>query len=172
MKSRMLSSVLLPIVGLAWTALTVAATPATLPVEELRPGMRGVAYTVFEGVRPEKMEVEVLGVLKNVIGPRKHVVLVRLHGQKAEFTGVVAGMSGSPVYIDGKLVGALSLRFGAFTREPIGGITPIESMLRAAAQDTSSVAEDSTPPLRYAVPEESAAASGLRASDPYLVPIE
>jgi hypothetical protein len=91
--------------------------------------MRGVAYTVFEGVTPEPMEVEVLGVLHNMNGPKGDVILVRLHGAKAEYTGVVAGMSGSPVYFDGKLAGALAFRIGQFSKEPIGGVTPIADML-------------------------------------------
>ena len=91
--------------------------------------MRGVAYTVFEGVKPESMEVEVLGVLHNVNGPKGDVILVRLHGQKVEYTGVVAGMSGSPVYFDGKLAGALAFRIGEFSKEPIAGVTPIADML-------------------------------------------
>ena len=82
MRSRLLSCTLVALLCWAGTTTAVADT-ATMSVEDLRPGMRGVAYTVFEGVRPEKMEVEVLGVLKNVIGPRKHVILVRLHGEKA-----------------------------------------------------------------------------------------
>ncbi|HXB22692.1 MAG TPA: SpoIVB peptidase S55 domain-containing protein, partial [Candidatus Solibacter sp.] len=76
-----------------------------MTVDELRPGMKGVAYTVFQGVNPEPMDVEVLGVLRNMNGPKSDLILVRLHGEKPEFTGVVAGMSGSPVYIDNKLVG-------------------------------------------------------------------
>src|SRR5204863_4447096 len=92
--------------------------------------MRGVAYTVFEGVKPEPMEVEVLGVLKNNFnGPKSNVILVRLHGTKVEYTGVVAGMSGSPVYFDGRLAGALAFRLGEFSKEPIAGVTPIEEML-------------------------------------------
>lgn len=137
MKSRLLSSVVFALASIALASVAVAATPATMPVEELRPGMRGVAYTVFEGVRPEKMEVEVLGVLKNVIGPRKHVILVRLHGEKVEFTGVVAGMSGSPVYIEDKLVGALAYKIGLFNKEPIAGVTPIADMLEISAQDST-----------------------------------
>src|SRR5438045_2523960 len=78
--------------------------PETLPVSSIRRGMRGVAYTVFEGTKPEPMEVEILGVLPNMNGPKSDIILARLHG-KAEYTGVVAGMSGSPVYIDGKLIG-------------------------------------------------------------------
>jgi hypothetical protein len=74
--------------------------------------MRGVAYTVFQGTKPEPMDVEVLGVLKNANGPKGDVILVRLGGAKAEYTGVVAGMSGSPVYLNGKLAGALAFRIG------------------------------------------------------------
>jgi hypothetical protein len=92
--------------------------------------MKGVAYTVFEGVNPEPMQVEILGLLKDALGPGQDMILARLHGDKPEYTGVVAGMSGSPVYIDGRLAGALSYRIGQFTKEPICGITPIESMLQ------------------------------------------
>ena len=77
----------------------------------------------------EAMDVEILGVLKNVLGPDQDMILARLHGSKPEYTGVVAGMSGSPVYIDGKLLGALSYRIGQFSKEPIAGITPIAEML-------------------------------------------
>src|SRR5580698_10299072 len=76
--------------------------PSIIPVSQIHAGMRGVAYTVFEGVKPEAMEVEVLGVLHNANGPKGDIILVRLHGTKPEYTGVVAGMSGSPVYLNGK----------------------------------------------------------------------
>ena len=99
--------------------------------------MRGVAYTVFQGVKPEPMDVEVLGVLKNMNGPKGDIILVRLHGAKAEYTGVVAGMSGSPVYFDGKLAGALAFRIGEFSKEPIAGVTPIADMLEINALDKS-----------------------------------
>jgi hypothetical protein len=99
------------------------------PLAEVHRGLRGVAYTVFEGVTPEPMEVEILGVLKDAIGPGQDMILGRLHGEKPEYTGVVAGMSGSPVYVEGRLVGALSYRIGQFAKEPICGITPIEQML-------------------------------------------
>ncbi len=105
--------------------------------------MRGVAYTVFEGVKPEAMEVEVLGVLHNVNGPKGDMILVRLHGQKVEYTGVVAGMSGSPVYLDGKLAGALAFRIGEFSKEPIAGVTPIADMLEIGALDRSPAEETS-----------------------------
>src|SRR2546428_13376015 len=100
----------------------------TIPVDQIHAGMRGLAYTVFQGVKPEPMEVEVLGVMKNVNGPKGDVILVRLHGTKVEYTGVVAGMSGSPVYFDGKLAGALALRIGEFSKKPLAGGTPISQI--------------------------------------------
>jgi hypothetical protein len=158
------------------TAAAVAAETPTMAVEELRPGMKGVAYTVFEGVRPEKMEVEILGVLKNVIGPRKHVILVRLHGEKAEHTGVVAGMSGSPVYIEGKLVGALAYKIGIFNKEPIGGVTPIADMLEISEQDATAAPPTNVAQARVAAPAE-VAGPGLSPQDTelyrqHLQPIE
>ncbi|HEX3571027.1 MAG TPA: SpoIVB peptidase S55 domain-containing protein [Acidobacteriaceae bacterium] len=99
------------------------------PLSEVHRGLHGVAYTVFEGVTPEPMDVEILGVLKDAIGPGQDMILARLQGEKPEYTGVVAGMSGSPVYVDGRLVGALSYRIGQFSKDPIAGITPIEQML-------------------------------------------
>ena len=108
-----------------------------MPLSEVKAGMKGVAYTVFEGVKPESMDVEILGVLQGANGPKGSIILVRLGGKKAEYTGVVAGMSGSPVYIDGKLVGGLAFRIGEFSKEPIGGVTPIEEMLEINALDKS-----------------------------------
>jgi len=115
-----------------------ASAPAVtkfFPLSEVKRGMKGVAYTVFEGVNPEPMQVEILGILRDALGPGQDMILARLHGDKPEYTGVVAGMSGSPVYIDGRLVGALSYRIGQFTKEPIAGITPIESMLQVRDGD-------------------------------------
>ena len=112
-------------------------TTQTIPVSQIHTGMRGVAYTVFEGTKPEPMDVEVLGVLKNMNGPKGDIILVRLHGTKVEYTGVVAGMSGSPVYFDGKLAGALAFRIGEFSKEPIAGVTPIADMLEINAFDKS-----------------------------------
>ncbi len=108
-----------------------------MPLSEIKAGMIGEAYTVFQGTRPEKMGVEVLGILRNMAGPGGDVILVRLKGAKPEYTGVVAGMSGSPVYIDGKLIGALAYRIGEFSKEPIGGVTPIASMLQISEFDKS-----------------------------------
>jgi hypothetical protein len=142
--------------------------------------MRGVAYTVFQGVKPEAMEVEALGVMHNVNGPKGDIILVRLHGEKVEYTGVVAGMSGSPVYFDGKLAGALAFRIGEFSKEPIGGVTPIADMLEISALDRSPAEETSAvkPSVSAAAGKTAAPgeASTLPASSQdfanYLKPIE
>ena len=103
--------------------------PEIFPVGEVRPGMHCVAYTIFSGDKIEKMDADVVGVLYNAFGPKLDIVIIQLLGEKPEHTGVVAGMSGSPVYIDGKLLGALSLKLGIFNKEAIAGVTPIENML-------------------------------------------
>jgi len=108
-----------------------------MPLDQIHEGMKGTALTVFQGVKPESMDVEVLGVMRNVSGPKGDIILVRLHGIKPEYTGVVAGMSGSPVYFNGKLAGALAFRIGEFSKEPIAGVTPIEEMLEIKAFDHS-----------------------------------
>jgi hypothetical protein len=110
-------------------ALRAAGQPEILPLNQVKAGMKGEAYTIFAGDQVEKFDLEVIGILPNLLGPRQSVILVQLHGDKVEHTGVVAGMSGSPVYIGGKLVGALSLKFGIFNKEPLAGVTPIEDML-------------------------------------------
>ncbi len=112
-----------------------SAPVETIPVSEISAGMKGVAYTVFQGTQPEPMPVEVLGVLKNANGPKGDIILVRLGGAKATYSGVVAGMSGSPVYLNGKLAGALAFRIGEFSKEPIAGVTPIDEMLEISAMD-------------------------------------
>jgi hypothetical protein len=126
------------------TFLTAQTAQPTIPVDQIHAGMQGVAYTVFQGVKPEPMDFEVLGVLRNVNGPRGNIILIRLHGPKVEYTGVVAGMSGSPVYIDGKLAGALAFRIGEFSKEPIAGVTPIADMLEINALDKSPAEEASS----------------------------
>jgi len=105
-----------------------------LPLSQVRVGMQGYAFTIFAGDQVEKFDLEVLGVLDNFLGPHQSIILVQLKGPKVEHTGVVAGMSGSPVYLDGKLAGALSLKLGVFTKEPIGGVTPIEDILNPPSQ--------------------------------------
>jgi SpoIVB peptidase S55 len=101
-----------------------------LPFDQVRPGMEGTGRTVFEGSRIEQFKVHILGSLENALGPRQSVVLARLEGGPLEKTGVIAGMSGSPVFIDGKLVGAVAYSF-PFAKETIAGITPIEEMIAA-----------------------------------------
>lgn len=98
------------------------------PVSEIQPGLRGVGRTVFEGNQVQEFQVEIVGVLKNAIAPKHDVILARLSGGPLEKTGVIAGMSGSPVYVDGKLVGAVALAF-PFSKEAYAGITPIGEML-------------------------------------------
>jgi hypothetical protein len=90
--------------------------------------MVGIGRTVFEGDRLEEFKVHVIGVLRNSIGPRRDLILARLEGGPLANTGVIAGMSGSPVYIDGRLVGAVSYSLGQFSKEAIAGITPIDEM--------------------------------------------
>jgi hypothetical protein len=107
-----------------------SATAGIFPLDQVHRGEHGVAYTVFEGVAPSAVEVEILGILHNALGPHQDMILARLGGKDAIYTGVVAGMSGSPVYIDGKLAGALAFRIGQFSKEPIAGITPIQQMLQ------------------------------------------
>ena len=98
------------------------------PLSEVQPGLKGVGKTIFEGNKIEEFQVEVLGVLKNALAPKRDIILARLSGGPLEKTGVIAGMSGSPVYVDGKLLGAVALSF-PLSKEPIAGITPIEDML-------------------------------------------
>src|SRR5690348_4675093 len=104
-------------------------TTEILPLSQVRPGMQGYAYTIFAGDQVEKFDLEVIGIMPNFLGPKQAIILVQLKGPKVEHTGVVAGMSGSPVYLEGKLAGALSLKLGIFTKEPIAGVTPIADVL-------------------------------------------
>jgi hypothetical protein len=106
---------------------------AQMGVEDIRPGMVGVSRTVFDGTRVEEFKVNIIGVLENVIGPHRNLILAKLEGGPLAHTGVIAGMSGSPVYIDGKLIGAVSYALGSFSKEPIAGITPIAEMTDAAS---------------------------------------
>lgn len=122
---------------LAGLALAQTERPGFISAAQVRPGMKGVAWTVFQGTKPEPMDLEVLGVMRNSNGPRGNIILIRLLGQKPEYTGVVAGMSGSPVYIEGKLAGALAFRIGEFSKEPIAGVTPIQEMLEISELDGS-----------------------------------
>ena len=109
-----------------------AATPL-MPVTDVKPGMLGIGHTVFEGSRVEQFNVRIIGVMSNAMGPQRNLILARLEGGPLAQTGVIAGMSGSPVYIDGRLIGAVSYALGSFSKEPIAGITPIDEMTADAA---------------------------------------
>jgi hypothetical protein len=127
------TTLLTSVVAVTSLALLPAATPF-MPVDEVRPGMQGIGRTVFAGASPEEFQVRILGVLRNVVGPQRNLILARLDGGPLADTGVMQGMSGSPVYIDGRLVGAVSYSLGSFPKEPIAGITPIGEMIDATAQ--------------------------------------
>jgi len=147
-----------------------AATPESneiLPLSQVQPGMQGYAYTVFSGDQVEKFDLVVLGVMPNFLGPKQSIILVELKGPKVEHTGVVAGMSGSPVYLDGKLAGALSLKLGIFTKEAIAGVTPIEDILHPPDQIASAGLASS----QFALPNTAVTQSGLP-SGAALQPIE
>src|SRR5437879_2145954 len=111
-------------------AAALSAQTAFFPLKDLKPGMLATGRTVFSGNRVEDFQVEILGVLENV-GPKQSLILARLSGGPLEKTGVLQGMSGSPVYIGGKLVGAVAMAF-PFSKEPIAGIRPIEDMVRVS----------------------------------------
>ena len=113
-----------------------AAAPL-MPVDEIRAGMTGIGRTVFEGSELQEFRVHILGVLRNVQGPKRDLILARLEGGPLASTGVAQGMSGSPVYIDGRLIGAVSYSIGTFAKEPIAGITPIAEMKEATEMPRS-----------------------------------
>src|SRR5579859_2267159 len=150
---------------------------------DLRPGMKGVAWTVFQGTQAEQIPVEIIGLWKNAWGPKQDIILAKLGG-KAQRTNVAGGMSGSPVYIDGKLVGAIALRLSIFSPDAICGITPIELMLEINDLDQSRPKDARTPDKALArrevsVPSEllaQAVAAGtspnLPRSAPLMTPIE
>jgi hypothetical protein len=120
--------------------------PAIFPLKDVRAGQHGIGRTVFSGSRVEEFQVEILGVLEN-LGPRESIILARLKGGPLENTGVMQGMSGSPVYIDGKLAGAVALSF-PLSKEAIAGIRPIEDMLRVDPRPARNIASASPPPRR------------------------
>ncbi|MEJ2008267.1 MAG: SpoIVB peptidase S55 domain-containing protein [Acidobacteriota bacterium] len=147
------------IAALAFALMAVSALRAQsqtqfFPLRDIRPGLKGVGRTVFEGNKIQEFQVEFLGVLKNFLAPKQDVILARLSGGPLVRTGVVAGMSGSPVYVDGKLVGAVALAF-PFSKEAIAGITPIKDMLEvvpeAAKIPHPAAAREASPSLPFKV---------------------
>src|SRR5438445_7378977 len=152
----------------------VPSTGQTISVDQVRPGMQGYAFTIFAGDQVEKFDLEVIGVMPNFLGPKQSIILVQLKGTKVDTTGVVAGMRRSPVYIEGKLAGALSLKLGIFTKEPLAGVTPIEDMfalrLNNAVIPAAAVAPESAP-SQLALP--AAIARNVQVpSNAYLQPIQ
>jgi hypothetical protein len=154
-----------------------------LKSSEIRPGMQGTAWTVFQGTKPESVPVEIIGLWKNAWGPRQDVILAKLGG-KAQRTNVAGGMSGSPVYVDGKLIGAIALRLSVFSPDAICGITPVELMLEVNDFDFSVPEDARTPDKGQArnhleVPGEllaqavaAGASPNLPRRNPVMVPIE
>jgi hypothetical protein len=130
------------------------------PITDVKPGLKGVGRTIFQGDQIEEFQVEILGLLKNVLAPKHDLILARLSGGPLEKTGVIAGMSGSPVYIDGKLVGAVAISF-PFSKEPLAGITPIQEMLQVVPEEKGQT------PAQAAIPPDfrmARTASGPRES--------
>lgn len=147
MKTWMVAGALALTAGLAFSAELVrpkAGKVDIFPLKDIRPGLTGTAWTVFEGTEPEPVPIEIVGVWKNGSGPRQDVILAKMGG-KAKITNVAAGMSGSPVYIDGKLVGAVALRMSTFSPDAVCGITPIERMLEIPEFDQSRPMDAKTP---------------------------
>ena len=153
----------LAMAGSALAAQSQAAGPPPstggfFPLSEVHAGLKATAWTVFSGTRPEPMDVEILGVLRGARGPGHDLILAQLHGAKPEYTGVVAGMSGSPVYVGDRLMGSLSYRIGQFAKDPIAGITPIEQMLEVRDLPLNDPAAGSSNRMAQSHPNAGAAA--------------
>jgi len=140
------------------------------PLNEVHRGQIATAWTVFTGTKPEPMQVEILGVLRGARGPGQDMILAKLRGAKPEYTGVVAGMSGSPVYIGNKLLGALSYRIGQFAKDPIAGITPIAQMLEVKNLPVTTQWASTAPPRSLSATGEQTAGTPTK-SDAGSVPV-
>jgi len=173
---RLLSLFLVCLLGVLRPALAVD----TLRPEQLQPGMKGYGLSVFQGIKPERFEVEIIGVLKNVM-PKQDMILIRLSGANLEKHKVIAGMSGSPVYINDKLIGALAYGW-SFENEPLAGVTPIHNMMAqmtrpfvppAAAMASVSLGRSSSAPAIFAPPNGlfSHDAGDFDAPHPLLTPL-
>jgi hypothetical protein len=161
-----------------------AGPVAIMPLSEIKPGMKGTAWTVFQGTEPEPVPIEIVGRLKNAWGPKQDIILAKMGG-KAIRTNVAGGMSGSPVYINGKLIGAVALRLSVFSPDAICGITPIELMLEINDFDASRPDDARTPDKLAAranrasaeipgdlLSQVAAGSSGSLPRTPMMVPIE
>ncbi len=149
------------------------STGGFFPLREVKHGMKATAWTVFSGTRPEPMEVEILGVLRGARGPGHDMILAQLVGSKPEYTGVVAGMSGSPVYIGNKLLGSISYHIGQFSKDAIAGITPIQDMLEVRDIPIGGPLEEARNDQQTVIPASTfaSAASGLPDAQTTLQPI-
>jgi hypothetical protein len=145
-----------------------AGPVAIMKLADVKPGMKAVAWTVFSGTEPEPVPIEIIGISKNMWGPRQDIILAKMGG-KAIRTNVAKGMSGSPVYIGGKLIGALSLGLSQFSPDAICGITPIELMLEIDANDRSRPSDAIAPGKAPARASGNGAAAAF--DEPALVPI-
>jgi hypothetical protein len=155
-----------------------------LPLNDIKPGMKATAWTVFQGAEAEPVPIEIIGRLKNVWGPKQDIIIGKMGG-KAIRTNVAGGMSGSPVYINGKLIGAVALRLSVFSPDAICGITPIELMLEINDMDQSRPDDSRTPDKlqvkkkAVAIPGEmlgqlvaAGASASLPHQSPAMMPIE
>jgi hypothetical protein len=155
--------------GVALLAVSLPAAGPYFPIDQIKPGMEATGLTVWQGDKVEEFKVHILGVLRNVIGPRRDLILARLEGGPLADTGVIAGMSGSPVYIGGRLAGAVSYSLGAFSKEALAGITPIGEMIDAATLDTPRPPMGVRARLELPVTKESVSAA-MRASFSWVRP--
>ena len=153
---------------------------------DLKPGMKAIAWTVFQGSEAEAVPIEIIGLWKNAWGPKQNIILGKMGG-KAAITNVAGGMSGSPVYIGNKLVGAVALRLSVFSPDAICGITPIENMLEINEIDKSKPSDPKAPATATAaavrraaleIPGDllhqvmSAGGAALETQQPLMVPID
>jgi hypothetical protein len=131
-KGRIISALFI----ICFSLLTVEGSVSTLPLEQIKAGMKGKGKTVFEKNKIEEFDVEILDVLYN-IAPKRNIILAKLKGEIFDKAGVIQGMSGSPVYVGGKLIGAVAYSIGDFAKEAIAGITPIGEMLSIEREETA-----------------------------------
>src|SRR5215212_3508970 len=130
-------------------AVSKPSGPELFALEDLRPGMKGTARSVFSGTETQEFGVEILGILPGFPGPRQSAIIGKLTGPNVDRTGVFAGMSGSPVYIDGKIVGAIAFSF-PFSKDPIAGITPIKQMIDLFDKGPETIKPKEARPVSFA----------------------
>ena len=129
-------NILVSLLAVLSVCIAASVSAETMPLSQIHKGMRGYGLTVFEGTTLSKFDVEVVGVLNN-IGPSQNLILIKVDAPEVQRAGVIAGMSGSPIFIDGKVIGALAYAW-QFAKEPIAGVTPIDEMLKIAEAGSSS----------------------------------